>query len=637
MIWFADKLGIPGILEVLSTDRPFLAGVYILTTSVLQSIPYQWQILALLSRWLTGIAVWWSLLQLWPQHRRQITWIAILFTLYPGFKQQPISVVYGNGFILYAMYIFSLGLMLLAIRRPARYWWYTLLGLASYAFCTFSTEYYVGLDLLRPVLILILLSESIPDWRTRLVQTLKHWLPYLVVLAAFLFWRVFIFKFPTYQPVLVEQATTSPLTLLFHLANRILQDSFLSGWLAWAEVFRFPNLEDLRVLNQALYWALVAVSLPLVWFYLHRLAPGAQDADTPHTTYFSGQLILLGIFTLLIAGWPFWITDLPIKLEYPWDRFNLAFMLGSSFLIVGLIDWLLRVPVQKITLLTLVIALSIGAHFQNSNTYRREWDLQKEMFWQLVWRAPELKPGTLLMTNKLPFAYYSDNSLTAPLNWTYAPDFHSTDIPYYLAFTEVRLGRSIQAYEENLPVQQAYRTTSFNSTTSSGLAFQFQPPGCVRILDPAIDRENPAIHSELQSAMVISHLGQIVVDPAGPARPPQAIFGDEPAHTWCYYYERADLARQQGDWSEAARLGDEAFGNGYAPQEPSELILFAEAYMHIGEVQHAGSLYAQAIHTSNALQSEVCRSIKRSVQSINDPEKFDIVAAYSNELQCTLD
>ncbi len=188
----------------------------------------------------------------------------------------------------------------------------------------------------------------------------------------------------------------------------------------------------------------------------------------------------------------------------------------------------------------------------------------------MVWRAPGLKTNTLLITNKLPFQYYSDNSLTAPLNWTYAPDFQGENIPYYLAFTEVRLGRSLAALEEGLEVRQAYRTTHFDSTTSDALVFYYAPPGCLRILDPEQEPYLPVLPDELQEALAISHPAQIVLDAASPASPPQEIFGSEPAHTWCYYFEQADLARQRGDWQQVVRIGDQVLDQGYLPAELSE-------------------------------------------------------------------
>ncbi|HEY3477200.1 MAG TPA: hypothetical protein VGK56_21470, partial [Anaerolineales bacterium] len=65
--------------------------------------------------------------------------------------------------------------------------------------------------------------------------------------------------------------------------------------------------------------------------------------------------------------------------------------------------------------------------------------------------------------------------------------------------------------------------------------------------------------------------------------PPSVVFGPEPPHEWCYYYEKADLARQRGDWEEVVRLGDEAIQAKLAPQDDIEWMPFLQAYAHTGE------------------------------------------------------
>jgi hypothetical protein len=60
---------------------------------------------------------------------------------------------------------------------------------------------------------------------------------------------------------------------------------------------------------------------------------------------------------------------------------------------------------------------------------------------------------------------------------------------------------------------------------------------------------------------------------------PENLFGPEPEHDWCYYYERADLARQQEDWEEVVRLGKQAVEAGYVPSDPLEWIPFLQAHL----------------------------------------------------------
>jgi tetratricopeptide (TPR) repeat protein len=76
-----------------------------------------------------------------------------------------------------------------------------------------------------------------------------------------------------------------------------------------------------------------------------------------------------------------------------------------------------------------------------------------------------------------------------------------------------------------------------------------------------------------------------------PARVPDtAVFGTEPAHGWCYYFERASLLAQLGAWQAAADLGDEAFALGDYPNDPMERFVFIEAYARTGNMERAKEL-----------------------------------------------
>jgi hypothetical protein len=72
--------------------------------------------------------------------------------------------------------------------------------------------------------------------------------------------------------------------------------------------------------------------------------------------------------------------------------------------------------------------------------------------------------------------------------------------------------------------------------------------------------------------------------------PPENIFGPEPEHTWCYYYQKAMVARQIGDWAEIARLGDEARQKGFEPANQVEWRPFLEGYIQSGQSDDAAAI-----------------------------------------------
>ncbi len=81
--------------------------------------------------------------------------------------------------------------------------------------------------------------------------------------------------------------------------------------------------------------------------------------------------------------------------------------------------------------------------------------------------------------------------------------------------------------------------------------------------------------------------------------PPRDLFGKEPEHSWCYFFEKADLARQFGDWKSVAMLGDQARQAGFSPlnassNAPHEWLPFIEGYAYTGNWDKARELTLQA-------------------------------------------
>ena len=114
---------------------------------------------------------------------------------------------------------------------------------------------------------------------------------------------------------------------------------------------------------------------------------------------------------------------------------------------------------------------------------------------------------------------------------------------------------------------------------------------CVRAVDgkniELPDGEDPTFY------LVYPYSRIDMIDPAGShAGPTLTIFGKEPEHGWCYYYEKMSLARQQGDWPEVARLSDEAQQLGLRPRDRSEWMPALES-LHLrkprGRCQAPGS------------------------------------------------
>jgi hypothetical protein len=639
-IWYLHILGPAGLKDVFSVDRPLLGWLFMLTTSLVGESTLGWQVFGVLTRWASCLALWWMLRSVWPQYKRQVTWVAFLFAVYPGFKQQYIAVTYGHDWIAIGLFFLSFSLMIWAVQRPSWFWPLMISSWLLSAYVMFADEYYFGLELLRPLILWIVLRRPGDNTRGLVSRVLKFWLPYIGIMIAFLIWRLFIYVSPRGKVQIFNSASQNPVGALLGLAARILHDIFQSSILAWIQILNISTLIDHSLPLPLLYAAIVLSVFLLMLVYQSRLHLDQEDGIDGKVNIvdrWAPQAMLIGVYSLLIAGWPFWTTDLPIGLEFPWDRFTLTMMLGASLLLAGLIDLIRRPRNLGMLLLSLAVGVAAGYQVLVANDFRLEWNAQKSFFWQLTWRAPAVQPGTTFLTADLPFTYFSDNSLTAPLNWIYAPDNKTRQMSYILYAIESRLGGGLVDLRENQPIQQLYRISSFEGNTSRSILIFYEPPGCVTVVDPLIDGKLPQKPNYISEAMPLSNLSLVQVDSQSPAVPPANIFGPEPAHDWCYAYEKADLARQQGDWAEIVKIGDQALPEAgpLYPVNAPELWPYIEGYAHLGKWKEAEDLTRQSYRLTFRMQGMLCANWARVIKDIPQSQEGQTTfATIQKELKC---
>jgi hypothetical protein len=638
-IWYLHLLGPAGFKDVFAIDRPMLGSIFTVITSLVGQSPPAWQVFSILARWASCLALWGTLLALWPKNIRQASWVVLLYAVYPGFMQQYISVTYSGTWIILTAFFLSLGLMIWAVRRPRGAWLMIVVSWLLSAFAMFSSEYFFGLEFLRPILLWLVLSEQDADTRRKIRQVAIRWFPYLVIIGIFLYWRIFLLETPRGQIVLFDQLVANPLVAGFTLLKTILGDIFESTVIAWGQTLNFLNTLRMGWLPTLVYLLLVVLAAGGTAVYLALLRTdsdgNAASLEPSQTKQWANQAILLGLLALALCGWPFWITDLPIRLKFPWDRFTLAMMPGASLLFVGLLERFIKKQLINVAIIGIAVGLAVGAQFQIANQFRVDWNAQKAFFWQLVWRAPQITPGATLLTTDIPLKYYSDNSLTAPLNWIYAPNNLSRQMSYLLYDIKVRLGTGLESLEKGLPINQPYRATDFSGTTSQAIVMVAPPKGCLKLLDPVLDNGYPLKQPLISQALPLSNLENIVSNPEQPALPPANMFGPEPFHDWCYYYEKAELARQIKDWQQVSKLGDQVLQGALKPADPVELLPFIEGFAHVGRWDDARQLSLQAYKTSTRLQLLLCSTWSRIEQATtSDPQGKLVTDTIKNSLEC---
>ena len=579
MSWIRYELGPEAMTQYFSTNRPVWGLLYQITTRLIPQVPVYWQIFALMWRWLGAVVVWAIVRELWKDKPNFALAVALLFLLYPGFNQQWGAYLYSHFFIVLFFYLYS---VYLSLKRK------TIPAMIFSALNLWMMEYFFPLEFARPGFIWVSLRDEYPNPRERIKPTLRLWMPYLAVFALAVLSRLFIFNNQIYGFGLLSQLRSAPGTTILSL----IQNVFLSLWTvllaAWTQTFTpiDPAVHGIRTIALYAIVSLLAFGIAIYFLFMH-----AENETGKRNSYYA---MGLGLFLLPFAGAPFWLTGLTVSLAHPASRFTLPFMFAVSLILVGLIE---LIPSRfRYLLVALLVGLAAGRQFLWSTDYLRSWQQQKNLFWQMTWRAPGLKPNTIVLMNQ-ELSFYADNSLNAPLNWIYAPNSNADEISYVLFYPTNRLNESLPALQRDIPIQYDYIAGRFHGNTSQALAFYYDPPSCLRLLEPDIDPYNRFILDEslMREAAALSNADRIV-DSSNAVMP--GMYGPEPAHGWCYYFEKADLARQFGDWETVTRLGDEAFALDDYPNNPLERFVFIEGYAHIGDWERALKLSRESYKVS---------------------------------------
>ncbi len=617
--WINHTFGPDGYPDFVASDRPFSAWIFMGLVTVWGEQPLGYHISSLLLYWLCAVLFWWFFRLIWSAYEREAFWAALFFTIYPGFLGHPQAIIYNHHLISMALYIFSMIGMVKAIKsvkvgqkcNKSLYWHFP--ALIALGISQFAIEYYFGWEILRPIIVWIALGKDDHSTKQRIKRSVWILSPYWLVSIGFLVWRVFILGFPTYQPV-----TTSETSFMFgeFISTVFIQISD-AVILAWR--YAVPRLFN-DTFSQAFKIGYLLISLitsgfvfVILYFKMIKMDKDLRGRRSSEDE--AGiQFLIVAVMGILSAGWPFWLSGLTLDIEQQFtSRFTLAFIPWVAVLMTVLFHNILKfrrkwVEILVVGLISMIVGGSTGSHIWNANTYRNDWIEVQNYFQQLVQRIPGLETGTTLVINDMnSLSLYQDDSLTAILNWTYAPDLNTTQIPYSMQYLSVRLGDEIPALEPGLDIEQDYRSMKFFGSTDKVIVVYYQQGSCVRVLDEGDQLSLPLGYPEyMREVLALSDLSLVQTD-APQATPPLHLFDQQVGNDWCMMFQRADLAAQEGDWAGVVSLGDQAFKDSLLANELSEVMVFVEGYLREGRSATAVEITQKiSAESEGLLDDELC-------------------------------
>lgn len=626
LIWFKHSFGALDYPAYFALDRPLMGYFYVAANALLfnSESPLVWNIFGLLTRWACTLTLWQFLNTLWPKNLKQNTWVALLAAVFPGFTQHWIVVVYSFFYTCLAGLFFSFTLMIRALRSQKFSWLYYILSILIGFYAYAAAEFYFGLELIRPLIIWFVLANLHASHRQRFWYAIKYWSPFLAVYLAFGVWRAFFFESMNHAVALTDQLSTSLWRVLLNGVGKIINAAMDSLLTAWTLIFDLANYPSLGITPWLLFILALMVFLVLLW-WLPAFGRKNHNADAESPDSWSGQSFWLGAFSLIVAVLPFWAANLEVSTIYPYDRFMLAYLFGSCLLVVGMINQFSRNRSLQVAFLSILVAAAVAFQVNTSVRYKNLTTYQEQLIWQLVWRAPDITPSTTFIAHDLPYQeYLSGHALATEVDWIYSKeeDNENRSVSYFFIFPNTPLQDAVEELSPNHPIAFDFRTYQFKGSTNQLLAIADNNPGCLRVLDTELTPINSVIDAYPKSmldAVNLSNL-KVILDTGTQMTPPSHLFGNEPAHTWCFYFEKAELARQYTDYAKSYALIKEANNLNYYPEDLSEWYPFIDSALHLGHFDEAAELSSRIILDGYLVHNGVCNTWQNYLETIRADE-----------------
>lgn len=604
LMYSASAYGPQTFIDIFSVDRPGRALVMIPAYALFGGDPLPYNLSAWFFRLTGGLALLWILNRIWPGKRTVTTLMALLFVIYPGFLSQPNAIDYQSHILGLAAALLSIALTLKATLSESRLLKITFHGLAILLgwFYLSQMEWYLGFEFFRWACVFVLAS--------RLTDTLLHkagkafrWAsPALAIPIFFLIWRLFFFESErgaTDTEVQFEALRLYPIQTFYHWTVQVVQDLFDVLVSAWA----VPLSELMRYVQG--WGAVLAVgAAALVLFVLNKVRD-QEDRDGSPTGLFSQEAIWLGFVSAAAGLLPVAMANREVAFPF-FSRYSLVSSVGVSIFVVALLANL-KAPALRAALAAALVLISVLTHHANSVRVARETEVVRTFWWQVSWRVPQFAPRATLIGNYPAAPTEEDYFIWGPANLIYYPEKQNTEKIQPALFASVLNKGMVLKVLTKERQKQDVRKNIVTYPNHRNIVVLTQPTAnsCVHVLNGL---QPEFSQGELDAIRVIgpySELEHVLADEA-PHTPPIGVFGPEPRRGWCYYYEKADLARQRGDWEAVLRLDREASAQGFVPADTIEWMPFLQAYARTADVERLRDL-APGIASDPYAAAQACR------------------------------
>lgn len=615
--------------------RPARGPLFAFLFNLFGTSPLPYHLTLFLWRLLGGLGMFWLFDLLWPKSRSARFFAALLFIIYPGFIWWVAGIEYQPMVISVGLQVFSIALTIKALqtkKQISKVIWYALAFLSG-LYALALVDYAIGVEALRLLVIFLVVRRELPGkklWK-QVVDTFKLALSILLIPLVYLVWRQFFFenwREATDIKLQLVAALSSVDSLLWSFLN-ILRSALNVSIFAWVLPFNSSFYTNyLHKMYYGLAFAALGACLALSvdWKYKEK-----ENQPEP-SKKFVREAILLGAAGIFFGILPVVVGNRFVEFSR-FSHYALPASIASVFLVIGLIFSFSNRLAHSLGVFFLV-GLAILTHRGVSTGARLEEATIQDFWWQMSWRAPDISSQVLFAVN-YPFNYADDADVVyGPANFIYYPEKQEKN-PAKIHINATDINASMV---ENILVGKLHLNRNYYGAHKYRLNFRnvlivTQPfaDSCIRVIDARWPDLSIYDADWVLVTASKSETGNIIPD-GSTHKPPEYLFNAEPEHTWCYYYQKADLARQVGDWEKIVQLDNQASEMGLFPIDQIELMPFLQAYAFLNNVEKVKEI-SVFINTEAWYKQQTCQNL-RGMEKNGYPLQEDILALVE-ELFCT--
>jgi hypothetical protein len=604
-IWNGVARGAQYFIPMYAGERPLMGYLYAYLYPLFGNKAILWGIYAFGLRLLTVVLFNAILRRLWKEQRTFVLLATVLFAIYPGFLQQTqpnCFQMHFHGILLALLSIYTMICFLDETNLWKRILFLTI-GVVSAGLYPFTMEYYIGLEGTRLAILWVYLNRRYKRSKL-LAKYITGWLPYLLVSGLFLFWRIFIFQSnrPTLKlDRLFSNYAASPINLVLRLGIELGRDTIETIFLAWVvPLYNQWYYGEYKIQLVSILLALVGVLLSGLLIYHHQKIFSGQFRE-PQTTPNLWEGIFIGVIGTITALVPVVVTLQDIRFVAREDRYSLPASIGAAILLAILLVYGLRQKLRFGVVMGLIFS-ALVTHSQYARYMVDFWQLQRQVWWQLSWRAPNIERNTFLMVNlPEPFYFIEGYEIWSTASLIYFPFKDRPPITGELIYQE-SVGQL--AWRGKNP--HTYRGIYINRNFNYPLVISMPTTrSCLHVFDGKQVEYSNLEEPYVRLAAIYSQPQRILLDDTF-RRLDETIFGKEPPHTWCYYYQKASYYRQKGEWQEVIRLAKEVDEKKLAPYDVYEWLPFYAAYVMTNQPQQA-KILAKRLESDRNLSAYLCK------------------------------